>query len=179
MCVREAVRRSTLDPAEIGHCVFGHVIHTEPRDMYLSRVSAVEGGLPTQTPALTLNRLCGSAMQAIISAAQMIALGDVDAAVAGGAREHEPQRPHGSRPALGTADGRRMMIDAMTGALTDPFGHGSHGRHGRDGGAEMEDRREDQDRLPSKVIAARRRPSTRAASAIRSFRCRSEAGKVP
>jgi len=83
--VRESVARARIDPADVGHVVFGNVIHTDAHDMYLSRVAAVNGGLPVETPALTLNRLCGSGLQAIVSAAQMIALGDVDAAVAGGA----------------------------------------------------------------------------------------------
>src|SRR6266404_1766143 len=83
--VREAVARAKVDPKEIGQCVFGNVIHTEPKDMYLSRVACVNGGLPVETGALTLNRLCGSGMQAIVSASQYILLGDVDAAVAGGA----------------------------------------------------------------------------------------------
>lgn len=82
---REAVSRSGVAPEEIGHVVFGNVIHTEARDMYLSRVAAIGGGLPVETPALTVNRLCGSGLQAIVSAAQMITLGDIDAAVAGGA----------------------------------------------------------------------------------------------
>src|SRR5262249_23449007 len=83
--VRGAVSRAKIAPAGIGHVVFGNVIHTEPKDMYLSRVAALNGGLPKEVPALTLNRLCGSGLQAIVSAAQAIKLGDADAAVAGGA----------------------------------------------------------------------------------------------
>src|SRR5207237_9056003 len=83
--VKEAVSRAKVDPNDIGQCVFGNVIHGEPKDMYLSRVACVNGGLPHGTGALTLNRLCGSGLQAIISASQYIVLGDVDAAVAGGA----------------------------------------------------------------------------------------------
>ena len=82
--VREAVSRAGVAPDDVGHAVFGHVIHTEPRDMYLSRVAAVNGGLPVETPAFTVNRLCGSGLQAIVSAAQAIKLGDCDVAVAGG-----------------------------------------------------------------------------------------------
>src|SRR5919201_1370894 len=82
---REAVSRAGVAPADVGHVVFGNVIHTDVRDMYLARVAAVTGGLPIETPAFTLNRLCGSGLQAIVSAAQLIQLGDVDAAVAGGA----------------------------------------------------------------------------------------------
>src|ERR671930_371731 len=83
--VREAVKRATIKPEEVGHVVFGNVIHTDTHDMYLARVAAVNGGLPVETPAFTLNRLCGSGLQAIVSAAQAIVLGDADAAVAGGA----------------------------------------------------------------------------------------------
>jgi len=83
--VREAVSRSGVEPGQVGQAVFGNVMHTEKRDMYLSRVAAVNGGLDISTPAMTLNRLCGSGMQAIVSAAQAIMLGDCDVAVAGGA----------------------------------------------------------------------------------------------
>jgi acetyl-CoA C-acetyltransferase len=83
--VREAVARAGVQPKSVGHAVFGNVIHTEVRDMYLGRVAAVGGGLPVETPAFTLNRLCGSGLQAIVSASQAISLGDCDVAVAGGA----------------------------------------------------------------------------------------------
>ena len=85
LCVREAVSRSGVEPGEVGHVVFGNIIHTDAHDHYLARVAGVKGGLPVETPALTLNRLCGSGMQAIVSASQYILLGDTDAAVAGGA----------------------------------------------------------------------------------------------
>jgi acetyl-CoA C-acetyltransferase len=147
MCVREAVSRSTLAPEEIGHCVFGNVIHTEPKDMYLSRVAAIQGGLPKETPALTLNRLCGSGMQAIISAAQMIASGDIDAAVAGGAESMS--RSAYMAPALrwGQRMGDAPMIDAMTGALTDPFGHGHMGVTAETVAQKWQIGREEQDRF--------------------------------
>jgi acetyl-CoA C-acetyltransferase len=126
-CVREAVARSGVAPAEIGHVFFGNVIHTEPRDMYLSRVAALDGGLPDDVPALTMNRLCGSAMQAIVSAAQSIMLGDTTAAVAGGAESMS--RAGYLVPAMrwGQRMGDGVMIDAMVGALTDPFGNGHMG----------------------------------------------------
>ena len=79
--VREAVSRAGVDPAQVGQCVFGHVIHTEAKDMYLARVAGINGGLAHESGALTLNRLCGSGLQAIVSAAQYIMLGDVDAAI--------------------------------------------------------------------------------------------------
>ena len=83
--LREAVKRAGVDPAAVGHVVFGNVIPTEPRDAYLSRVAALDGGLPKEVPAFNVNRLCGSGLQAIVSAAQALALGDADIAVAGGA----------------------------------------------------------------------------------------------
>jgi acetyl-CoA C-acetyltransferase len=119
--VREAVSRAGVEPADVGHAVFGNVIHTEARDMYLSRVAAVNGGLPVETPAFTLNRLCGSGLQAIVSAAQAIRLSDCDVAVAGGAESMS----RGQYWLPGMRWGQRMqdgvVVDAMVGALTDPF----------------------------------------------------------
>jgi acetyl-CoA C-acetyltransferase len=119
--VRAAVGRAGVDPSDVGHAVFGNVIHTETRDMYLSRVAAVNGGLPVETPAFTLNRLCGSGLQAIVSAAQAIKLGDCEVAVAGGAESMS--RGQYWLPAMRW--GQRMQdtvaVDAMVGALTDPF----------------------------------------------------------
>jgi acetyl-CoA C-acetyltransferase len=119
--VREAVSRSGVEPAEVGHVVFGNVIHTETRDMYLSRVAAVNGGLPVETPAFTLNRLCGSGLQAIVSAAQLVMLGDTDAALAGGV-ESMSRGLYGV-PAMrwGARMGETSASDMMVGALTDPF----------------------------------------------------------
>jgi acetyl-CoA C-acetyltransferase len=119
--VREAVSRASVEPSAVGHVVFGNVIHTEVRDMYLGRVAAVNGGLPVEAPAFTLNRLCGSGLRAIVSAAQAIRLGDCDVAVAGGAESMS--RGQYWLPALRW--GQRMQdgvaVDAMVGALTDPF----------------------------------------------------------
>ncbi len=119
--VREAVARAKIDPEEVGHLVFGNVIHGEARDMYLARVACIQGGLPQHTSALTVNRLCGSGLQAIISASQSILLGDTDAAVAGGAESMS--RGGYLLPALRW--GQRMndggTVDMMVGALTDPF----------------------------------------------------------
>src|SRR6266705_5196676 len=81
--VREAIKRAGIKPEEVEHVVFGNVIHTDVHDMYLARVAAINGGLPVETPALTLNRLCGSGLQAIVSAAQIVMLGDADVVVAG------------------------------------------------------------------------------------------------
>jgi len=119
--IKEAMARSKADPKDIGQCVIGSVIHGEARDMYVSRVACIKGGLPQETIAFTLNRLCGSGLQSIVCASQSILLGDTDAAVAGGAESM-------TRAAytLPTARwGQRMndgkLIDMMVGALTDPF----------------------------------------------------------
>ncbi|WMJ08762.1 acetyl-CoA C-acyltransferase family protein [Nitrosomonas sp. sh817] len=119
--VGEVIRRAQVDVTEVGHLVFGHVIHTEARDMYLARVAAIQGGLPQHVPALNVNRLCGSGLQAIISATQTILLQDTDVAVAGGAESMS--RGGYLLPALRW--GQRMndggTVDMMVGALTDPF----------------------------------------------------------
>jgi len=121
LCVREAVKRAAVEPREVGHIVFGNVIHTDAHDHYLARVAGIKGGLPVETPALTLNRLCGSGLQAIITAAQAIMLGDADVAVAGGA-ENMSRSPY-LAPAMrfGARMNDTVMIDAMVGALSDPF----------------------------------------------------------
>jgi acetyl-CoA C-acetyltransferase len=120
-CVREAVKRSKAEPADVGHVVFGNIIHTDSHDHYLARVAGVNGGLPHETPALTLNRLCGSGLQAIITASQTIMLGDAKAAVAGGA-ENMSRSPYIS-PAMrfGARMNDTSMVDMMVGALSDPF----------------------------------------------------------
>jgi len=119
--VQEAVRRSGLQPGDIQHSVFGNVIHTDARDPYMARVAAVDGGLPITTPAFTLNRLCGSGLQAIVSAAQMIMLGDIETAVAGGA-ENMSRAPYwSSNLRWGQRLGHSQMTDAMVAALHDPF----------------------------------------------------------
>ena len=118
---REAVARSGVDASDVGHVVFGQVIHTEQRDMYLARAAAINAGLPVETPALTVNRLCGSGLQAIISAAQTIALGEADVAVAGGAESMSRAQYWLPGMRWGQRMGDGGVIDAMTAALTDPF----------------------------------------------------------
>ncbi|MES2258169.1 MAG: beta-ketothiolase BktB [Pseudomonadota bacterium] len=118
---REALERAGVSGEEVGHVVFGHVIHTEAKDMYISRVAAVNAGISHATPALTVNRLCGSGLQAVISAAQSVLLGDADIAVAGGA-ESMSRSPHSTNGLRwGTRMGDGKFTDMMTGALTDPF----------------------------------------------------------
>ena len=119
--VREAVSRAGVEPSDVGHAVFGNVIHTEVRDMYLGRVAAVNGGLPVETPAFTVNRLCGSGLQAIVSAAQAIQLGDAEAAVAGGAESMSRGQYWLPGMRWGQRMGDGVTIDATVGALTDPF----------------------------------------------------------
>jgi acetyl-CoA C-acetyltransferase len=119
--VKEALSRAGVDPEDVGQCVFGNVIHTEAKDMYLSRVAGVNGGLPHDTGALTLNRLCGSGLQAIVSASQYILLGDAEAAVAGGAESMSRAAYANLTQRWGTRMGDAKDIDMMVGALTDPF----------------------------------------------------------
>lgn len=123
--VAEVLRRAGVAGDEVGQVVFGNVIHTEPKDMYLARVAAVEGGVSHAAPALTLNRLCGSGLQAVISAAQSILLGDADIAIGGGAESmsRAPHMAQGMR--WGTRMGDTTLIDTMLGALHDPF-HAIH-----------------------------------------------------
>src|SRR3989440_883132 len=119
--VREAVKRATIKPEEVGHVVFGGVIHTDTHDMYLARVAAVNGGLPVETPAFAVNRLCGSGLQAIVSAAQMIALGDTSVAIAGGAEVMSRGQYWVPAARWGQRMGDGKLIDAVVGGLTDPF----------------------------------------------------------
>jgi acetyl-CoA C-acetyltransferase len=125
--IREAVVRAKVEPGAIGHVVMGSVIHGEAKDMYLSRVAAVEAGVPVGTPCLTVNRLCGSGLQSIVSAAQHILLGDCDIAVAGGAESMSRAAYFLPAGRWGQRMGDAAVVDAMTGALHDPFGHGHMG----------------------------------------------------
>jgi acetyl-CoA C-acetyltransferase len=144
---REAVSRAKIAPEDVGHAVFGNVIHTEPKDMYLSRVATINAGLPKETPALTLNRLCGSGLQAIVSAAQVIKLADADAAVAGGAESMS----RGAYVLPGARWGVRMgdaqIVDMMVGALTDPFDTVHMGITAENVAAKWEITRQQQDEL--------------------------------
>jgi acetyl-CoA C-acetyltransferase len=123
LVVKELLARTRVDGTEVGHVVFGHVVNTEPKDMYLSRVAALLGGCSETTPAFNVNRLCGSGLQAVVSAAQAIQQGDCDIAIGGGA-ENMSRAPYAS---LDSRWGGRMgdlkLVDMMTGALHDPFHH--------------------------------------------------------
>jgi acetyl-CoA C-acetyltransferase len=117
----EALARSGVAAAEIGHVVFGQVIHTEPNDMYISRVAMINAGIPVETPALTVNRLCGSGVQAIISAAQSIMLGDCEVAIGGGAESMSRAPYHVPAMRWGARMGDSTMTDILLGTLNDPF----------------------------------------------------------
>jgi acetyl-CoA C-acetyltransferase len=119
--VRESLARAHVDGKDVGHVVFGHVLNTEPKDMYLSRVAAIHGGCAEGTPAFNVNRLCGSGLQAIVSASQAIMLGDCDIAIGDGA-ENMSRGPYASLSARwGARMGATKMVDMVLGALHDPF----------------------------------------------------------
>ncbi len=118
---KEAVARAKVDPGEIGLAVFGQIVHTDPRDMYISRIAVIEGGLPEHIPAVTVNRLCGSGLQSILTAANAIKAGDCDIALAGGV-ENMSRAPYQVAAARwGQKMGDTTMKDTLDGALNDPF----------------------------------------------------------
>lgn len=143
--VCQSLQRSRLSSEMIGHVVFGHVIHTESRDMYLSRVAAVRGGIPVQTPALTLNRLCGSGLQAILTAASAIVQGDCDAAIGGGV-ESMSRAPYWL-PAMrwGARLNDAKAVDVLVSSITDPFENGHMGMTAENVAHEWGISRQDQD----------------------------------
>jgi acetyl-CoA C-acetyltransferase len=157
ICIKEVIARAKIDPATLGHVVIGGVIISEPRDAYLSRVAALEGGVPVGTPCLTVNRLCGSGLQAIVSASQYIVLGDCDSAVAGGAESMSRAAYVMPSARWGQRMGDAQVIDAMTTALHDPFGHGHMGVTAENIAAKYGFTREQQDAfaLESHLRAAR------------------------
>ncbi|MEN9774776.1 MAG: hypothetical protein RL322_1846 [Pseudomonadota bacterium] len=145
--LREACRRAGVGADDVQHVVFGHVVNTEPRDLYLSRVATIDGGLSIHTPALTLNRLCGSGLQAVVSAAQSILLGDAEVAIGGGA-EVMSRGPY-LMPAArwGQRMGDAQVLDMMVGALHDPFQRIHMGVTAENVARQCQISREDQDRL--------------------------------
>jgi len=127
LVARDAMARAGVEGGQIGHVVFGTVIATDPADMYLSRRAAMGAGIPDSVPAMNVNRLCGSGVQAIISGVQSLALGDADFALVGGA-ESMSRGPHILQSArFGSKMGDTRAIDMMVGALTCPFGTGHMG----------------------------------------------------
>lgn len=156
---KEAMSRSGVEPAQIGTVVYGHVINTEPRDMYLSRAAAIEAGIPETTPAMNINRLCGSGAQAIANVVQNLAMGDAEFGLAGGA-ESMSRGPY-VVPAVrwGQKMGDTSATDMMVGALTCPFGTGHMGITAENVAAENQITREEQDAFALES-------QTRAAAAI-------------
>ncbi|MBK7004272.1 MAG: acetyl-CoA C-acyltransferase family protein [Burkholderiales bacterium] len=145
--VRESLTRANVEGRDVGHVVFGHVVNTEPKDMYLSRVAAINGGCAEATPAFNVNRLCGSGLQAIVSAAQSIQLGDADIAIGGGA-ENMSRAPFASlNMRWGSRMGDTKMVDMMIGALHDPFHNIHMGVTAENIAAKWGISREDQDAL--------------------------------
>ena len=154
---RAALARAGVAGGQIGHVVFGHVINTEPRDMYLSRIAAIEAGIPDTTPAMNVNRLCGSGAQAIVSVIQSLAMGDADFGLAGGA-ESMSNGPHIVQAArFGQKMGDVRALDMMIGALHCPFGTGHMGVTAENVAAEHDISRAAQDgfALESQTRAAR------------------------
>jgi acetyl-CoA C-acetyltransferase len=147
LVVRESLARAQVEGKDVGHVVFGHVVNTEPKDMYLSRVAAINGGCAEGTPAFNVNRLCGSGLQAIVSAAQSILLGDANIAIGAGA-ENMSRAPFASlNMRWGARMGNTQMVDMMIGALHDPF-HTIHmGVTAENIAAKWGITREDQDKL--------------------------------
>ncbi len=165
---KAALERAGVQPSQIGTVVFGHVINTIPRDAYLSRVAAIGAGIPDTTPAMNVNRLCGSGAQAIVSAVQALALGDADFALAGGA-ESMSRAPYIVPAArFGQKMGDAQVLDMMLGALTCPFGTGHMGVTAENVSAENDISREAQDAfaLESQQRAARAIAEGRFASQI-------------
>ena len=147
LVVRESLARAGVEGKDVGHVVFGHVVNTEPKDMYLSRVAAINGGCAEGTPAFNVNRLCGSGLQAIISASQSILLGDTDIAIGGGA-ENMSRGPFASlNMRWGARMGDTKMIDMVVGALHDPFHTVHMGVTAENIAAKFGITREDQDAL--------------------------------
>ena len=167
IAVRAALDRAGIEGGQIGSVVMGHVINTEPRDMYLSRVAAMQAGVPDSVPAMNVNRLCGSGVQAIVSGTQALLLGDADFALVGGA-ECMSRSPYVLPAARwGQKMGDTGAIDMMTGALTCPFGTGHMGITAENVADEHGISREDQDRFALES-------QTRAATAITGGRFRDQ-----
>ena len=147
MVIREAVGRAGVDPDDVDHVVFGHVIPTEKHDVHLARVAAVNAGLPVKVPAVTVNRLCGTGLQAIVDAAQMILLGDADCTVAGGTESMSRGAYLAENHRWGQRMGSSELVDSVTGGLTDPFDDHPMGITAENVAAKWGVTREEQDAL--------------------------------
>ncbi len=142
---KAAMERAGVEGGQIGHVAFGHVINTEPRDMYLSRVAAMQAGVPDVVPAMNVNRLCGSGVQAIVSVVQSLMLGDADFGLAGGAENMSRSPFIISDQRWGAKMGDVVTKDMMLGALNCPFGTGHMGVTAENVAAEYDISRADQD----------------------------------
>lgn len=142
---KAAMERSGVEPGQIGNVVYGTVINTEPRDMYLSRVAMIEAGIPDSTPAMNVNRLCGSGAQAVVSVVQSLMLGDADFALAGGAESMSRAPYIVPSQRFGAKMGDVQTLDMMLGALTCPFGTGHMGVTAENVADEHDVSREDMD----------------------------------
>ncbi|WP_112873148.1 acetyl-CoA C-acyltransferase family protein [Paracoccus endophyticus] len=169
---KAAMERAGVSPEQIGVVAFGHVINTEPRDMYLGRVAMLNAGVPETTPAMNVNRLCGSGAQSIASVAQSLMLGDADFGLAGGAESMSrgpyivPSMRHGAKM------GDQQVLDMMVGALTDPMGTGHMGVTAENVAAEHQVSRDQQDAFALES-------QTRAARAIQEGRFKEQIVPVP
>ncbi len=140
-----AIERAKLDPAQVDHVVFGNVMHTEPADMYMARVVGIKSGIPKETPAFTVNRLCGTGVQAIVSATQAIQSGDVEVALAGGAESMSRVPMWMGSARWGARMGETPIVDPVMGSLTDPFNEILMGVTAENLAEQMGITREDQD----------------------------------
>jgi acetyl-CoA C-acetyltransferase len=156
---RAAVERAGLEPGQIDHVVFGNVIHTERQDMYLGRVVGIKAGMPKEVPCLTLNRLCGSGLQALVTATQMIQSGDIETAVAGGAESMSRGAYWVENARWGVRMNDGSLTDSVVGALTDPFNAVHMGITAENLSKSHNITREDQDQLAfeshQRAVAAR------------------------
>jgi acetyl-CoA C-acetyltransferase len=147
MVIQEAVGRAGVDPDDVEHVVFGHVIPTDKHDVYFARVAAVNAGLPVKVPAVTVNRLCGTGLQAILDAAQLILLGDADCTVAGGSESMSRGAYLAENHRWGQRMGSSELVDSVTGGLTDPFDDHPMGVTAENVAAKWGVSREEQDAL--------------------------------
>jgi acetyl-CoA C-acetyltransferase len=145
--IEEAMKRASVDPGDVQHVVLGQAIPSEPRDSYIARIAAVEAGVPIEAPALTVNRLCASGMQAIVSGAQLIALGEADIVVSGGAETMSKSPYVQTSSRWGHKMGDMKVIDAMIGVLSDPFENYHMGITAENVATRYQISREDQDAL--------------------------------
>ncbi|MEO1795413.1 MAG: acetyl-CoA C-acyltransferase family protein [Pseudomonadota bacterium] len=157
VAAKAAMERAGVEGGQIGHVAFGHVINTEPKDMYLSRVAAMDAGIPEGTPAMNVNRLCGSGLQAIVSVFQSLALGDAEFGLAGGAENMSRSPFVIPSQRWGAKMGDVKTLDMMLGALNCPFGTGHMGVTAENVASEHQITRDDQDAfaLESQTRAAR------------------------